>query len=39
MPLQPLGPSLWEVSMTQVRLWSMLTLMGEFPSLSAMAYL
>ena len=37
MPLLPLGLSLWKLSRRQVRFSSLLTFMGEFPSLSAMA--
>ena len=37
MPLRPLGLSLWKLSRRRARFSSLLTLMGEFPSLSAMA--
>ena len=36
-PLQPLGLSLWKRPRRRVRFSSLLTLMGEFSSLSAMA--
>ena len=37
MPLQPLDLSLWKLSRRRVRFSSLLTLIGVFPSLSAMA--
>ena len=37
MPLRPLGLSLWKLSRRRVRFPSLLTLMAEFPSLSAVA--
>ena len=36
-PLWPLGLSQWKLSRRRVRFSSLLILMGEFPSLSAMA--
>ena len=36
-PLRPLDLSLWKLSRRRVRFSSLLTLMGEFPSLSAIA--
>ena len=36
-PLRPLGLSLWKLSRRRVRFSSLLVLIGEFPSLSAMA--
>ena len=36
MPLRPLSLPLWKLSRIQVRFSSLLTLMGKFPSFSAM---
>ena len=37
MPFLPLGLSLWKLSKSRVRISALLTLIGVFPSLSAMA--